>query len=609
MIANVRESCLGLAVLMWAAACSAEAAEGAQDPVFPGATAARGTVFLDKNANGLRDGGEEGLPGVRLTARHRTAATDDAGIYEIRSEEPFFMVSVDFPAGTWPTEGWFRRMESPEEAGIDFPLRPCEEERPFVFVHLTDMHMDFAAVDLMLEECRALPVQPRFYICTGDMRSGDPTVQDLPDLERTFGAVGAYFRAFPAPLFMVPGNHDTVGYGGAGREALGPEDLKHPLFGNGCWERYVCPARWAFSHAGVRFVGVEYAVYSGRRWEVPPAEARAWLSRQVNAAGRVAPVILAAHNPSWGEAVEQLDLALGLFGHTHTEGLYFPPGQETPRYGQKVLITGILQRPTHWGNPRRNQDGRPPGYRIVAVGKGGIHTFYKALGEPHTILVNRPRRFVTLRPDGPLDVAGQFFDPAREARSVTVRLGRSEVQAAVEGRLLWGDFEARFRTAVLPEGFYDISVGVEFPEGSRHVAEPYLILTGKRESFTAVGPAALVGKTDGLGEPAVLVVNGQDACTLPVTPAGETVTAEIPPQLLRRLNRVTLHPADGRGSPKLSDVRLRYDGATFHDQHRAFTWGYQPSLSGDRELYFDLQYPGPPVHWAVEPKEGNPARQ
>ena len=43
-----------------------------------------GTVFLDRNANGVRDAGEPGAPGVRVSNQDTVVVTDGAGAFRLR---------------------------------------------------------------------------------------------------------------------------------------------------------------------------------------------------------------------------------------------------------------------------------------------------------------------------------------------------------------------------------------------------------------------------------------------------------------------------------------------------------------------------------------------
>lgn len=572
---------------------------GAGAQAVVGATTAEGVVFWDQNGNGEQDPRETGAAGIRLNALHRATVTDENGQYSIRSDQPFVTVSVSFPSGTWPTAGWFRRMTQERQANVDFGLRRDAQELPFVFVHFTDPHDQHPiTMPKVREECEGLPLEPRFYICTGDMRSGEPTVRNVPDLEESYGAIGRNFEAFGAPLFMVPGNHDTVGFAWSARPPVTEEEANHPLFGDRCWERYVCPGHWSFSYGGVHFIGVQYAEYVEGKWDDLSPETLRWIKDDLGAVPAGERSILCAHRPGLGQVVVDLGMTLGLFGDSHTEGQYCAPGSEEPMFPPNVLVGGLCQT-GRWGQRRyMAQDGRPMGYRIIVVEQDRVDTFYRAFDEPHTIMVNRPRRFAAIKGLHVLVVRGQFFDPHGTVSDVRVALADRQCEAAVVRRRLWGDFEATVDLGRLAEGFYDLTVTTVSPEGSYTLAEPYLLLTGRRAGFSAEGPATLTGQVRRLNRPCMLLVNGKPAGLVRPEDQSKTFSVEVPAGSLDRLNRVSLMPENG-ADPVLTDVRLQYDGRQFVDQHRVFAWGFDSSLRAGRALYFDLAVPGPALEWRV----------
>ena len=351
-------------------------------------------------------------------------------------------------------------------------------------------------------------------------------------------------------------------------------------------------------------MGVEYARYINGKWTGRPPATVDWLKQELEALPLQTRTVLFAHSPRWGEFVSDHGLTLGLAGDSHTEGPYYRPGTETPAFGPNVLVGGLCQT-GHWGSRRyMAQDGRPMGYRICIVGEERIGTFYKALGEPHTIMVNEPRRFLTLRMGDSLEVRGQIFDPLGEVDEVSVRLSDRAGRVALERRPLWVNFRAEVDVEDLPEGFHDLCVEASFPDGGYQLVEPYLLLTDAEGDFSAEADAVLHARVRRLESPCTITVNGAAVAEVPPTEEGEDVSVPVPARFLKRLNRVAFAVGQ-EGRPHLAGVRLSCAGREFVDQHRIFRWGYDSRLTPGRSLYFDLEYPGPPVEWGIrQPAQG-----
>jgi hypothetical protein len=88
-----------------------------------------GTVFLDRNGNGVRDEGEEGLPNVRVQVGHGSAMTDSSGAYRVWDIVPFEPVvvaadSMSFESPLWvPGDEALAVLPSPNHlTGVDVPL-------------------------------------------------------------------------------------------------------------------------------------------------------------------------------------------------------------------------------------------------------------------------------------------------------------------------------------------------------------------------------------------------------------------------------------------------------------------------------------------------------
>ncbi len=65
-----------------------------------------GTVFLDRNGNGVRDDGEEGLPNVRVQVGSGSAVTDSSGSYRVWDIVPFEPVMVAADSMSFESPLW-----------------------------------------------------------------------------------------------------------------------------------------------------------------------------------------------------------------------------------------------------------------------------------------------------------------------------------------------------------------------------------------------------------------------------------------------------------------------------------------------------------------------
>ena len=93
-----------------------------------------GIVYIDKNANGIREEGEEGLGDVEVTfdsgGWNTTLSTANSGAFSLQANPATWTVSVKAPAGyTAPKESVQVSIENPGDAvtNIEFALVPVKE--------------------------------------------------------------------------------------------------------------------------------------------------------------------------------------------------------------------------------------------------------------------------------------------------------------------------------------------------------------------------------------------------------------------------------------------------------------------------------------------------
>lgn len=91
-----------------------------------------GTVFVDRDADGVRDAGEPGLSAVAVSNGREVVETDSEGRYAL-SPGPDGLVFITRPSG-YDCAGWVR------QGGGDFALIPADRPDEFFFIHLSDVH-------------------------------------------------------------------------------------------------------------------------------------------------------------------------------------------------------------------------------------------------------------------------------------------------------------------------------------------------------------------------------------------------------------------------------------------------------------------------------------
>jgi hypothetical protein len=162
--------------------------------------------------------------------------------------------------------------------------------RPLSFVQISDTHIGFskpanpdpvATLKETLARIRALPHRPDFIVHTGDVTHLATPAQ--------FDQAKQLLSDLPAPLFLVPGEHDIV-EGNDPRPfitAFG-KDTK----GDG-W--------FSFDHRGVHVVGLVNVVKLGDRGQGTLGRDQLdWLKTDLGGLSSSTPIVLLSHFPLWG---------------------------------------------------------------------------------------------------------------------------------------------------------------------------------------------------------------------------------------------------------------------------------------------------------------------
>lgn len=263
-----------------------------------------GVVFIDQNANGLRDPGEPGLGGVVVSDQADVVKTSVDGSFRIEGNGGFGIVFVSVPDGYRAVGNFWRPVDSLSAARpLLFPMAPVPESPDFIFIHASDTHISEASL-ARTQRLRALvdSVRPAFVLISGDL------VRDalrVPEAEASsyYELFQREMALFRVPVWTVPGNHEIFGI----ERHLSLVSPKHPLYGRGMYRHYRGPDYYSFTQGGVHFVGLN-SVDIDDLWyygHVDSTQAE-WLVRDLAAIPASMPVVSFNHIPFF-TAVETVD--------------------------------------------------------------------------------------------------------------------------------------------------------------------------------------------------------------------------------------------------------------------------------------------------------------
>jgi hypothetical protein len=227
---------------------------------------ATGVVYHDRNRNGKRDGGEEGVAGVRISNGREVVRTDAQGRYRITVEEGTsifvikprgYMTVVNEqnlprfyyhhqPKGSPPQDFPGIAPTGDLPASIDFPLFRQDEPEQFRVVLFGDpqsrnqQEVDFLAHDIVEE---LIGTKAAFGVSLGDIAFDDLTI--YPNQNREIALLGM-------PWYNVVGNHD-LNFDAPDR--TDSTETYKSVFG---------PTYYSFDYGPVHFVVLDDVAYDGK---------------------------------------------------------------------------------------------------------------------------------------------------------------------------------------------------------------------------------------------------------------------------------------------------------------------------------------------------------
>jgi hypothetical protein len=437
-------------------------------PADASSNLAKGTVFLDKNRNGIQDRGERGIRGVPVSNGIDVVTTDAHGQYRIAlpaesilfiSKPAEYDVPVDennlpkfyyihYPEGTPAVAEWKYDVIAPTgplPARIDFPLLQAKKQTRFKAMVFADPQAKTEEEqDMVREEVVNELIGNPFGALFG-MTAGDVVYDTLSLYERH----NAMFGKIGIPMWNVPGNHD-INY----------ESPNHK-YATQSFSKYFGPTYYSFNYGDVHVVALNNVQYKGAgqgRYDntvyrgYVSEEQIAWLKNDLQHVDRDKLIVIITHIPlityaldgkgqryAMGDNINTVNLdqlidilkpfdkVYAIAGHdtsnswkvevNHTHGWYGTPW---------IAHTLAETRGNGWNNGPRGengaraatmQDGNPNGYYVMGFDGTDVKPRFVPAGQKGNL--NNTMRIV-------LD---PLLQGANDAEGNIVTLNRGRLQA------------------------------------------------------------------------------------------------------------------------------------------------------------------------------------
>lgn len=257
----------------------------------PRALDVRGTVFLDRNGNGLKDAGEPGIAGVVVSDQARSVRTNASGEFLLEGGRGYGLVYVSVPDG-YQTIGPF--WKPVDQAAVAFPLAAAPRRADFTFIHASDTHLDSTSLPRM-RRLQALvdSIRPAFVIITGDLVRDALRVSDTVATARYDLYVKEQAR-ISRPVWTAPGNHEIFGI----ERQKSHVRADHPLYARNMYRHYLGPDYYSFNYGGVHFVALNSEDYDDQ-WYYGHIDSLqlAWLKEDLSFVPDSTPVVTFNHIP------------------------------------------------------------------------------------------------------------------------------------------------------------------------------------------------------------------------------------------------------------------------------------------------------------------------
>ena len=422
-----------------------------------------GAVFEDRNDNGIRDNAEPGIRDILVSNGITVTVTDETGVYHLPREGHFVFITT--PSGHELSTPWYI---DTQERDLDFglTLSPQEVSNEFVFVQMTDIHLDTAVENLAFFEQAIEEVNeitPAFVVITGDLVYGADTAT-VSEAREWYDAYSSVSSDFDIPAYNAPGNHDVVGI------YCEEPPSTDPGYNEQTYRDYFGPTYYSFDCGGYHCLVLDPNEFAdGHQFYRVPDYQLEWLQQDIaHREGRPLLVFFHEPTPSWENRTEVLDL-LGQHGTVAMFSGHWHQDVMIDSQGIQEQVTGALCG-EWWFGPC--PDGMPPGYRIVSVDADGISSFYRGVGEERQINITTPDAMVS----GQAVLTAQVYTEHGALQEAFYQVDDGEpVPMSIEKGEIWDTAIALWDTTLVEDGYHTVTVRAKDDVGIFSVTKEFKV--------------------------------------------------------------------------------------------------------------------------------------
>lgn len=507
-----------------------------------------GRVFEDANGNGIYDEGEKVIAGVIVTDGDKVTVTDANGQYKLVHNQPTRFVYITQPTGWKATGGWFKRLsdvKADKTFQVDFPMVRQTQQTPFIFAHITDVHIASPANALslhkLLTELDGAKVKPSFVVITGDLVAlGDAVTAKVA--KQWFELFTGASEGVSLPIYHVVGNHDVVGVNFKGDDGV---DAFSDDYGKGMFEAQLNPRYYGFEYGGIHFLALDlHPIYDRRQAIGLDPKQVEWLRQYARCLKTGTRLIIFTHAPIVQMPAQQAIWLLGTFSHCKLLSIHSGHDHRTYsiNFGSfRQFVSGALSGSWWTG---ANSDGYPQGFSIVTVGDDKVDVRYTPAWKKLAPIPVEPP--VTIAHDGfytiPIysgaqKVVIQTLRMHADAKSVRARIGSGKWVEMRKARdeactSLW---EGVIETNEQPDGMTMLTIQAS-SDGLNETAQYRIFVYNARTPYEAREDATLQIELDEVDGIVTVLFEGEEVAK--VRPNGDTkrvsASVSIPKRLLTR---------------------------------------------------------------------------